>query len=360
MDNSLNRRALLAIAGASIAAPSAWAQDAGGWRTLPTEPYNGKQDDIYFVDALTGWYGNGAGKLYRTQDGGETWALCFEQPGTFIRALGFASASVGYLGNVGVGYYPGVTDPHPLYQTRDAGASWTPITANGIEAVAGICGIDVQPIRLIHQGELRETHMVHAAGRVGGPAAMLRSIDGGETWSTLDLSAHAGMILDVRFFDQDNGLVCAATNSAVETARAAILATTDGGRSWTRVYEGERPLENCWKMSFPTREIGYATVQSYDQTNPSRIFIKTTDGGQTWRELPLTDDPAAREFGIGFASAERGWIGTARSGFETRDGGMTWLPVSFGRAVNKIRVVSRPDGGQRAFAIGVEVHRLDL
>ncbi len=360
MTNTLDRRTLLAFAGSAIAAPSAWGQEAEAWRKLPTEPYKGKQDDIAFIDALTGWYGNGAGKLYRTHDGGETWTLAFEKPGTFIRALGFASAREGYLGNVGVGYYPGVTDERPLYRTRDGGETWTPVAADGMERLAGVCGIDVRPIRLIHQGALRETHMVHAAGRVGGPAAMLRSIDGGETWTTIDLSAHAGMILDVRFFDRDTGLVCAASSADVETARALILATADGGRSWSRVYEGERRMENCWKMSFPTREVGYATVQSYDDTNPQRIFVKTTDGGRTWREQPLTVDPAAREFGIGFATAERGWIGTARSGFETRDGGMSWSPVSFGRAVNKIRIVERPNGGQRAFAIGVDVHRLDL
>lgn len=356
----LDRRDVITGLAATLAAPAAMAQDGAAWRKLATEPYKGKQDDIFFVDGRTGWYGNGAGKLYRTEDGGETWTLLFEQPGTFIRAIGFASASVGYLGNVGVGYYPGVTDRQPLYRTTDGGRSFQPVVADGIEKVAGICGIDVRPIRRIEQGVLRDTHMVHAAGRVGGPTALLRSVDGGETWTTIDLGAHAGMILDVRFFDRQAGLVCAATSSEVEKACALILATADGGRTWTPVYKGTRPMENCWKMSFPTARVGYATVQSYDEANAERVFLKTTDGGRSWREHPLTSDAAAREFGIGFADERRGWIGTAKSGFETRDGGKNWTPVSFGRAVNKIRVVPRADGGQRAFAIGVDVHRLDL
>ena len=354
-----SRRAVLTAA-AALAAMPASAAEPSAWRKLATEPYKGKQDDIVFVDALTGWYGNGAGKLYATTDGGETWSLVFEKPGLFVRALGFASRDVGYLGNVGVGYYPGVTDTAPLYRTSDGGRTWTAITAPGIDKVAGICGIHVQPTKAIYQGVLRDTHMVHAAGRVGGPAALLRSLDGGETWTTIDLSAHAGMILDVRFFDAATGLVCAATSADVAEARALMLMTTDGGATWKRVYEGARPLENCWKMSFPSRKIGYATVQSYDDKNAERIFIKTTDGGRSWREHPLTEDAAAREFGIGFATPKHGWIGTAKSGFETRDGGKTWTPVAFGRAVNKVRVVARPDGGTRAFAIGVDVHRLDL
>ena len=34
------------------------------WTKLPTEPYPGKQDDIFFVNERTGWYGNGAGKVF--------------------------------------------------------------------------------------------------------------------------------------------------------------------------------------------------------------------------------------------------------------------------------------------------------
>jgi hypothetical protein len=57
------------------------------WRALPAEPYRGKQDNIVFVSRDVGWYGNGAGKLYRTTNGGEAWEKIWEQPGTFIRAL---------------------------------------------------------------------------------------------------------------------------------------------------------------------------------------------------------------------------------------------------------------------------------
>ena len=46
------------------------------------------------------------------------------------------------------------------------------------------------------------------------------------------------------------------------------------------------------------------------------------------------------------------------TGFETRDGGLSWSPVAMGPAVNKIRVL-RTEKGFRAFAIGVQLHRLD-
>ncbi|MFO0203652.1 MAG: WD40/YVTN/BNR-like repeat-containing protein [Alphaproteobacteria bacterium] len=328
------------------------------WRELAIEPYAGKQDDVSFVSLNEGWYGNGAGKLYHTADGGETWTKVWDQPGTFIRALGFIDAQNGFLGNVGVGYYPNVTDPSPLYRTRDGGSTWTPVEAEGIGLVEGVCGIDVLHQRRIFQGALRQTEIVHAAGRVGGPAALLRSLDSGATWRVIDLSAHAGMILDVKFFSADVGFVCAASSTSIEEANALMLRTLDGGQSWTPVYRSPRRFENCWKMSFPSRQIGYATVQNYEEGATQRIVIKTTDGGATWREMPLVDDARVREFGVGFVTENWGWVGASTTGYETRNGGRSWEPVTMGRAVNKIRVVR--DGSRwRAYAIGVGLSRLD-
>lgn len=352
---------LLALSGAALALPGRAAVPEPVWRKLPTEPYKGKQDDIAFVDADHGWYGNGQGKLYRTSDGGESWSKVWAQGGTFIRALGFADRQVGYLGNIGTDYYPGVTDHNPLYRTRDGGVNWEPVKADGIERVAGICGIDVLPVRRIFQGEMRTAHVITAAGRVGGPAMMLRSDDDGENWRVIDLSQHAGMILDVKFHDPRNGFVCASGRSDTGEGEALILATRDAGASWHPVWRSGRKLENCWKMNWPSRMVGYATVQSYDNAAGNhRVVIKTVNGGRTWRELPLAKIDKLQQFGIGFASERLGWVGTSIGGFETRDGGRTWRTVAMGRHVNKIRVLRRADGGLRLFAIGSEVHRLDL
>lgn len=358
----LDRRqfAITAAAGlVACATPPVAAESASTWRKLVTEPYQGKQDDISFVTPDIGWYGNGAGKLYRTGDGGATWTKVWDQPGTFIRALGFLDERTGFLGNVGTEYYPGVTDTHPLYRTGDGGATWAPIEADGIGIVKGICGIDVLRLERIFQGERRTETIIHAAGRVGGPATMLRSTDSGVTWKVIDLRPHAGMILDVKFQDANTGFVCAASSDDLAQANAMILRTTDGGVTWAPVYRSARAFENCWKMSFPSRRVGYATVQNYAEGETKRYVVKTTDGGATWRELPLVDDARVREFGIGFVDENRGWVGATTAGFETRDGGATWAPVEMGRAVNKIRIV-RAGATTRAYAIGVNVHRLDL
>ena len=125
MVGMLTRREMAWGLGASTLLPMFAAKasvPASGWRVLPTAPSRGKQDDIFFIDGDHGWYGNGAGRVFGTSDGGQSWSLLWERPGTYVRALGFVDAQVGILGNIGLNYFPGVTDPNPLYRTADGGA----------------------------------------------------------------------------------------------------------------------------------------------------------------------------------------------------------------------------------------------
>lgn len=344
---------------AEEAAPAAAAPAAGEWRTFATEAYRGKRDSVSFVDAEHGWYGTGAGDLFATQDGGATWQKIASRPGTFVRAVGFVDRQNGFIGNIGTDYYPGVTDETPLYRTRDGGVTWEAVDT-GDATIKGVCAIDILPVKRIYQGELRPRTIIHAAGRVGGPTGILRSVDGGETWSVIDMSAHAGMILDVKFFDENTGLVFAATNADPAQAEGLVLRTEDGGKTWKEVYRSGRAYELIWKASFPEGgDTGYATVQSYDPERATQLVIRSDDRGRTWREIEIAQDKAARQFGIGFVSADVGFVGTAAGGFATKDGGTTWERAPIARAANKFQAVST-DKGVRVYAIGTEVQAIDL
>lgn len=346
------------IAFAAVAAASTHAAQPEGWTTLDTVPFRGKQDDIVFVHPDTGWYGNGEGKVYHTADGGATWTLQWDHPGTFVRCLAFVDAQTGFVGNVGTGYFPGVTDETLLYKTTDGGQTWNPVPAAQIEGVAGLCAMEVLKAPYINHGVMEDKTRVYAAGRVGGPAWLLYSDDLGETWESINLKEHAGMVLDVHFFDFNHGLIAAASSSDVMSATARVLRTEDGGRTWSVVYDSGRPLENIWKMHFPTPEIGYATVQSYNPEDPQRVVIKTEDAGRTWHELEMAEGASIREFGIGFTDPDTGWVGAVPNGFATTDGGKTWQPADFGTAINKVRVLKTEDGPV-GYAIGVQVLKLD-
>jgi photosystem II stability/assembly factor-like uncharacterized protein len=331
----------------------------GAWRKLETVPFRGKQDDVAFATPQRGWYVNGSGKIYRTDDAGARWVEQLSKPGTYFRCVGFVDEQRGFAGNIGTDYFPGVSDTAPLYRTVDGGQTWQPVSGINGPSVKGLCAIDVLKTRFINAGVLDERTVIHAAGRVGSPAFLMRSLDAGATWRSMDLNHHAAMVLDVKFFDEANGLLLCGSDAATERSNALILRTTDGGSTWQPVYRSSRPFELMWKASFPTRDVGYATVQNYnpDKAVSQRVVVKTVDGGRSWKELPLVDDHAVREFGVGFVNPQQGWVGTTTGGFETRDGGASWQRVEMGRAINKIRIVPDPSQGASfaAYAIGVDL-----
>lgn len=329
------------------------------WKKLPTEAFAGKQDDIFFVNRDSGWYGNGAGKVFRTADGGATWTNVWEHPGTFVRCLAFVDENVGVVGNIGPGSFPGVTDTAPIYRTTDGGTTWNAVSAIEGDPVVGLCAFDIVSVPFINAGRLDHRPRIVGVGRVGGPAAFVWSDDLGASWKQGSLPAGAAMAFDVTFLDAKRGFIASATDADVAESRALILATEDGGDTWREVYRSGRPFELTWKLSFPTDAVGYCTVQSYDpEPSASKRFVaKTIDGGRTWSEVPLVDDHRVREFGVGFIDADTGWVGAMPHGFHTSDGGRTWTKATFGNAVNKIRFIE-DDDGVVGHAIGVDVHTL--
>jgi len=311
------------------------------------------------VSKDVGWYVNGGGKVFSTDDGGATWIQRVHKLGTFFRCVGFLDKKTGFAGNIGPDYFPDVSDDTPLYRTDDGGTTWTPVVVSG-DPVKGLCAIEVVRYPFISAGNLDTKTLLVAAGRVGGPTSLLFSHDLGKTWTAKDMAAHCGMILDVHFFSDRIGILAAASPSDVQQSNALILRTEDGGATWTKVYRSARSFETTWKISFPTPETGYVTIQSYnpDTTASKRFVAETTDGGKTWVELPMVDDHGVRQFGVAFVDADTGWVGAVPNGFGRTDGGKTWWKLSFGNAVNKIRVVRGDDGSTVAFAIGVGVYKL--
>lgn len=233
--------------------------------------------------------------------------------------------------------------------------------------VVGLCAIEVVRTEFVNAGKLETRTRIVASGRAGSPAAYIYSDDLGETWQQVKLPDQCKMVFDVHFNDHEHGFIAGATSADVAEANALILATTDGGKTWNKVYQSSRPYELTWKISFPTKTTGYVTIQAYNpDTSVSQRFIaKTTDGGRTFSEIPLVDDHKVRQFGIAFASENEGWVGAMPGGFYTADGGKTWSPAGFGNAVNKIRVVRgtaespMSNSALTLYSIGVDVHKLE-
>jgi photosystem II stability/assembly factor-like uncharacterized protein len=314
-----------------------------GWTLLagsPLAPPNDRHDDIFFLTEALGWLVNIRGDVYRTQDGGVSWSqLARVPPG--LRCVGFASPERGWAGSLNL-----TNMPEPdlgLFETTDGGVTWANISTRiRGDFVAGLCGLRVVT-----------PTSIYATGRWNGPAVFVASRDGGRSWSSRNLAPQATGLIDLWFFNEQDGFVVGGqglgTSEAEQRAsRTVILATADGGASWETVYLGDNPGEWAWKIQFVTTSIGFVSMEG---PTPAGSVLKTSDGGRSWRRLAV--EPGQSFEGVGFVTPERGWLGSGATLHATTDGGATWRRIDFGPRVNRIRAL-RSD---LAYAAGDRVYR---
>lgn len=249
----------------------------GEWIILPNAPFVQRNDDAFFVTPETGWVVNGWGEIWKTNDGGESWWKQFNSPTTYFRSVGFVDSLTGFAGNLGTEEFGGATDANLIYKTINGGRNWEPVSINSGQP-RGICGIFVV-----------NNDVIYAAGRVRGPSYFIRSTDGGNTFSAIDLNPYAAGLLDLYFFNPDTGFVLGLTNSTHAQSSGIVLKTTDGGFSWDTVYISNRNGEWCWKINFPSKKVGYISLQR--NVGSSVNFLKTTDGGNSWFEKEFSTQP---------------------------------------------------------------------
>lgn len=317
------------------------AQPTLTWQELPNAPYTSRHNDVYFVTPDLGWIVNGAGEIYRTDDGGGSWTRQFEQTTSHFRSVGFLDENRGFAGNVGPGEF-GATDPAPLYETADGGSFWSPITGFDGPTPTGLCGMHV----------VNDSTVV-AVGRVRGPAYFTRTTDRGQTWQSVDMSAYAAGLIDVHFTHPDSGFVVGLTDTEHDRSSGVVLQTVDGGATWAVRHTSTRAGEWAWKLSFPSRRVGYVSLQRNSRT--PIYFLKTTDGGATWEEKRFSTSYYFVQ-GIGFITEARGWIGGNSSSpvYTTTDGGETWQPERLRPRLNRFRFL----GDSLGYAVGRSVHKL--
>jgi photosystem II stability/assembly factor-like uncharacterized protein len=135
--------------------------------------------------------------------------------------------------------------------------------------------------------ELRGLSVVSAnvvwASGVGG--TVLRTTDGGTTWKTAGVPGASA--LDFR--------AIAATSPTVAHALAIgdssrIYRTTDGGRSWSLRFASTRKGAFFDAIQFWDARHGIAMS---DPVDGKFLLITTSDGGQSWQEIPAERLPPA-------------------------------------------------------------------
>jgi photosystem II stability/assembly factor-like uncharacterized protein len=317
------------------------------WRPTSAPDAGSRHDDIWFVSAESGWVVNSDGKILHTTDGGSQWEEQFTG-GLYLRCIAFASPTRGWVGTL--------TTSRRLLETSDGGATWTDVSGLPADGPSRVCGLSVVNESVVYASGTN--YPFPAWG--DRPPAVMKTLDGGGTWTARDMTDHASLLVDVHFTTPERGWVVGGlADPAVDpgpghksdNVRAVVLFTEDGGETWVNRIAGladELPLgEWGWKIHFLDDRVGFVALESITHG----AILRTDDGGQTWARLPINDPQGnANLEGIGFIDANRGWVGgwgdpnfeTGRSS-ATSDGGRTWADANeIGRFINRFRFLGDP------------------
>ena len=340
------------------------------WQLLQNSPVaNSRTDDIWFFDALTGWLVNSSGYVCKTEDGGNNWTPKFflapNLPSLpYLRCMSWANRKIGWIGAVtGIGgadlQHPPINSPSQyirtlLHQTTDGGETWKTIENLPEGSPAGICGFHAVNERVAYGSGTNDPGLP-------GPG-IIKTTDNGASWELIDMREHASNLIDIYFFDEDNGFVVGGLNdtkcpydppnpegaypaprlSRYSQVRPVVLRTRDGGKSWTNTTANIKDFQ-CgewgWKIQFLNETHGFVAMENFRNAS----ILVTKNGGKSWVKKHVAKDqkPSSKAInndleGIGFINERQGWVGgwgfqplsEAVGGLEnsyTEDGGETWI-----------------------------------
>ena len=172
----------------------------------------------------------------------------------------------------------------------------------------------------------------------GHDAVILRTRDGGETWTMVHQApAEELPLLDVWFRDELKGFAVG--------AYGYFLATEDGGETWNprAISEDDFHLNALVPVVARTPGSQQARTQRMYIAAEAGVAYRSDDGGTSWRELP---SPYAGSWFGGLALDGNKVLLTGLRGhlFRSEDGGETWTEVATGTHATLTGAVRLPSG----------------
>lgn len=319
------------------------------WTTTPSPNVYRRFEDLYFLNPDTGFAvncknGGSYGTIIKTVNGGNSWIKVLDSTRCQFRDIGFTDNQHGWVGTI---EQPNNgADTNIMYKTIDGGTTWSGVSNLPGPDTAGICGMKV-----INDSTL------YAVGRYFGPAGFYKTTNNGQTWSYIDLNPLVKGLVDLYFFNADTGYAIGTSGPQYDTGYGRILYTTDGGNTWSIVFTSSQVTSLGWKIVFPSRKVGYVSLQFFNFPN-SIYFIKTLDGGLTWFEIPYFGGPANGYDveGIGFLNDTIGWVGGSTNVYFTNNGGASWTLQTWGDNLNRFQFIS----DTLAYSAGKKIYKMRL
>jgi len=264
-----------------------------------------------------------------------------QQPNSAWRSAGPAPIANAYLGGLrgdASGRTPAIaihpSDPNTVYiggaqggvwKTTNGGASWKALTDNQASLAIGAITLDPSNPNTIYAG----TGEPNGSGDSYYGAGILKSVDGGNTWTQVGANIFTGMGISAIVVHPTNpNLIYAASSPGVIgnlpiNEDAGIYRSLDGGSTWQGVFR-------CGATDICT---GVSSLVM-DPTNANILYAgadvdglyKTVDGGVNWTRKTagwLDGTPYRIEVAISQSSPNTLYVGAAKGG-GTIEGGVVY------------------------------------
>jgi len=233
------------------------------------------------------WYvAVASGNVWKTENAGTTWDPIFENYGSFSTgslAIDPSNPHVVWLGTGENASQRSAGFGDGIYKSLDGGKSWNNMGLRESEHIAKIL---IDP---------RNPDVVFAASQgplwaPGGDRGLFKTADGGNTWDlVLEISENTG-VADMAFDPRNPDVIYAASyqrrrHVGVLVAggpESNIYKTTDGGETWKQLRRGLPTADRgriAIAVSPQQRDVVYALIAAEGESSG---FFRSTDRGESW------------------------------------------------------------------------------
>ena len=278
----------------------------------------GNLNKIYFINKDVGFCIGNDRVVLKTADGGAHWTAFTVNHACDLRDLSFPDPSVGYL--TGYYYVPMSNWCTTLYRTRNQGASWELVDTlafevNAISFTDTLTGVlaSYEMHRTTDGGRTWKETMLNDSyftgmffrnkleGRaINYEGAIVKTTDGGVSWSGMRKSATANLILPVG----PDSMAAFGYGGDIWLGPAA-------GGTWSRKGTGDR--HTLEEIKFIDDKKGFILGDS--------VIYRTHDSGITWQ---ISNLPVGNVDDAAFADANRCLVRTWEGIWLSEDGCVTW------------------------------------
>lgn len=251
------------------------------------------------VRAAVAWVSGPAG-VYRTADAGVTWQARLGGPAQAVSVAPSAPSTVYVVQRNG-----GLTH---LKRTTDDGATFQQV-AQVWDFVASVA-VDPQSPSTVY------------VASSSSPGRLQKSTDGGATFVNANAGLEAIQVREVAVDPSDPMVVLATSLSN------GVFRSTDAGATWHPTV-GSGP---AYYVSFAASGEAWSAV-------PGGGAARSVDGGATWTPVSGTVD-APRDIAAHPTSPGVAWVANGAGATKTVDGGTTWTPMAQGLAATSVTSIA--------------------